>query len=346
MRFSAILSLGLLASLPGIAQDSNQHSIRSNLQYRLTKGDLPYLSFGVERPKNVEVIKGAEELLQSCLNDRETWAKDPLIFRLAHTHPTTIQSFREKNSPSMHAIFRRVPGEPLKLWLHFDGHGSQDSESRLAHLGEFAYHKMTFQNNDQDRMFENLQRSFSSSTPPIVDSAAPLTNNERLTLFTDKTLTRVPPYAASAFSSAAVLLFSSSPVWGRGADRFTNHFVASFTQRLVTYGTQSGAAALLHEDLRYKPSHSRNVWRRSQHALMSTFILETPHGNDIAIANIAAIVSSSIVIDVFHPGREDVAHPGALQLAGWGVSSIAAGNLWNEFKPDLRHLIRDKILRR
>jgi hypothetical protein len=108
---------GLLASLPGIAQDSNQRSIRSNLQYRLTKGDLPYLSFGVETPKNVEVIKGVEELLQSCLKDPETWAKDPLIFRLAHTHPAAIQSFREKNSPSMHAIFRRVPGEPLRLWL-------------------------------------------------------------------------------------------------------------------------------------------------------------------------------------------------------------------------------------
>ena len=246
----------------------------------------------------------------------------------------------------MHAIFRRVPGEPLKLWLHLDGHGSQGSESRLLHLGEFAYHKITFQNNDQNRMFENLQRSFSSSAPLTVDSVAPLTNGERFTLFTDKTLTRVQPYAASAFSSAAVLLLDPSPVWGRGADRFTNHFVASFTQRLVTYGVQSGAAAILHEDLRYKPSHSRNGWTRSKHALMSTLILETPHGNDIAIANIVAAVSSGIVMDAFHPGREDVAHPGALQFTGWSLSGIAAGNLLNEFKPDLRHLIKSKILHR
>jgi hypothetical protein len=114
----------------------------------------------------------------------------------------------------------------------------------------------------------------------------------------------------------------------------------------VTYGVQSGAAALLHEDLRYKPSHSRNVWKRSQHALMSTLFLETPHGNDIAIANIAAAVSSGIVIDTFHPGREDVAHPGALEFAAWSFAGIAAGNLFNEFKPDLRHLIKSKFLHR
>jgi hypothetical protein len=77
---------------------------------------------------------------------------------------------------------------------------------------------------------------------------------------------------------------------------------------------------------------------------MSTLIPETPHGNDIAIANIVAALSSGIVIDTFHPGREDVARPGALQFAGWSFSGIAVGNLFNEFKPDLRHLIRSKIL--
>jgi hypothetical protein len=329
-----------------MAQGSNQHSIRSNLQYRLTKGDLPDLSFGVEKPKNVEVSKGADELLQTCLKNTATWSKDPLLFRLAHTHPATIQSFRENNSPSMHVIFRQVPGEPLKAWLHFDGHGSQGSGSRIIHLGEFTYHKITFQNNDQDRMFENLQRSFSSPTPVTVDSTASLTNGERLTLFSNKTLTRVQPYASSAVSSATLLLFSPSPVWGQGADRFTNHFVASFTQRLVTYGVQSGAAALLHEDVRYKPSQSHSAWQRTQHALISTLILETPHGNDIAIANIAAALGSGIVIDKFHPGRENAAHPGALEFAGWNLLGFAEGNLWNEFKPDLRHLIRSKILHR
>ena len=145
------------------AQEPDQHTIKSNIEYRLSRGDLPQLSFGIEKPKNVEVIGGGEELLKSCLSDTTTWSKDPLMFRLAHTHATEIQSCRENSSPSMHAVFLKVPDEPLQAWVHLDGHGAQTSESRMVHLGEFIYHKITLQTNDQDRMFENLQRSFSSS---------------------------------------------------------------------------------------------------------------------------------------------------------------------------------------
>jgi hypothetical protein len=165
----------------------------------------------------------------------------------------------------------------------------------MAHLGEFLYHKVTFQNNDQERMFENLEYSFSN---PLAASpnATPLTGSDRLTFFTDKTLTQVQPYAASMVSSAFLELFSPSRVWGQGTDLFTNHLVASFTQRLATYGIQSGAAALLHEDLRYRPSTSRNIWKRTGHALISTLVLETPRGNDIALANVVAAVGSAAVI--------------------------------------------------
>ena len=132
----------------------------------------------------------------------------------------------------------------------------------------------------------------------------------------------------------------------KGADQFTNHLVASFTQRLVTYGIQSGVAAALHEDLRYKQSHSHNVWKRSQHALVSTLVLETPRGNDVAFANIVAAVGSGVVINTCHPGRENFTQPGAWRLATWNLLGFAEGNLWNEFKPDIKHLFRSKILHR
>ena len=350
MHCSAALSLGLLSSLTGVvqgqAQELDDHTITSNIQYRLTRGDLPPLAFGIEKRKMVEVTRGGEELLQSCLTDTVTWSKDPLMFRLAHTHATSIQSCRENSSPSMHAIFRQVPGQPLQTWVHLDGHGAQTSESRMVHLGEFVYHKVTLQTNDQDRMFDNLQRSFSTSlqTPP--DQETPQTGRERFKFFTAETLTRVQPYASSVMSSAAMQLFSPSDVWGRGADRFTNHLVASFTQRLVTYGIQSGAAAALHEDLRYKPSHSGSVWKRSEHALFSTVVLETPRGNDIAYANIIAAVGSGVLIDTYHPGRENFTHPGAWKLSGLNLLGFAQGNLWNEFKPDIKHLVRSKLLHR
>jgi hypothetical protein len=346
MSCFAAISLTLLYSMARVAQEPEVHTIKSNIQYRLTKGDLPQLGFGMERAKNVEVIEGGENLLQSCLNNSAMWTQDPLLFRLAHTHAASIKSCRENRSPSLHAIFRKVPNEPLQVWVHLDGHGSQTLGIRMVHLGEVLFHKITFQNNDQDRMFENLELSFSNPLKPLQEPAIPLCASDRLTLFTDKTVTQVQPYASSVFSSAFFQLFSPTSVWGHGADRFTNHLVASFTQRLVTYGIQSGAAAALHEDLRYKPSLSHNPFRRAEHALVSTFVLETPRGKDIALANILAAVGSGMVINASLPGRETSIHPGPWSLAGLDLLGFAEGNLWNEFKPDIKHLVRTRLLHR
>jgi hypothetical protein len=122
--------------------------------------------------------------------------------------------------------------------------------------------------------------------------------------------------------------------------------IASFTQRVVTYGLQSGAAAALHEDVRYKPSLSSNVWKRTGHALFSTVVLETPRGNDIAYANIVAAVGSGFVINATHPGRDITNRPGAWNLAALNLVGFAQGNLWTEFKPDIKHLVRHKLLHR
>ncbi len=252
MRCPAAITLALLASVAGVAQQPQEHTITLNIQYRVNQGGLPKLGFGIERPRNVEVIEGGEELLQSCLNDSATWTEDPFLFRLAHTHAASSQSCRENRSPSLHAIFRKVPGEPLHVWMHLDGHGSRTLGIRMVHLGEVLYHKITFQNNDQDRMFENLERSFSRPLSTSPAEATPLDAGNRLMLFTDKTVTQV---------------------------------------RLATYGIQSGAAAALHEDLRYRPSLSRNLWRRSGRALLSP---------DLALANIVAAVGSGKLLSSRH----------------------------------------------
>jgi hypothetical protein len=347
MRFFGAICLALLSSLAGMAQELEPRTLKSNLEYRLTQGDLPQLSFGVERPKNVEVTEGSEALLQDCLTNPVTWSQDPLLFRLAHAHAGSILSCRENASPSMHVIFRKVGDEPLQAWAHLDGHGAQTTESRIAHLGEFLYHKITFRNNDQERMFDNLERSFSSPLGISASQADPLTARDRLTFFSDKTVTRAQPYVATLVSSATLLLIGSRRIWGQGTDGYTNHLVASFSQRLVTYGLQSGAAAALHEDLRYRPSLSRNVWKRSEHALVSTLVIQTPRGTDIAFANVAAAFGSAAIINASLPGREDSSnHPDLWRLAGQNLLGFAEGNLWNEFKPDIKHLVRRKLHRR
>jgi len=80
---------------------------------------------------------------------------------------------------------------------------------------------------------------------PLRDLASPLTLSDRLALFDDKTLTQVQPYLATVASASFLQLISSNHLWGQGADKFTNHLVASFSRRLATYGIQSAAAAAL-----------------------------------------------------------------------------------------------------
>jgi len=172
---------------------------------------------------------------------------------------------------------------------------------------------------------------------------APLTLTDRLSLFDDKTLTQVQPYAATIASASFLQLISSDRLWGQGTDKFTNHLIASFSRRLVTYGIQNAAAAALHEDLRYRPSLSHNVFRRSGHALIRTFVAETPHGQDIAYANIVAAVGSGVIIHEFHPGREN-GRSGTLNLVALNFVGFAENNLWSEFKPDVKHFLRSRLL--
>src|SRR6266436_196145 len=112
MFASSFFAALLLSVVCARAQDF-EHTIKSNLEYRMTKGDLPALSFGLERPKAVQVTEGAEALLEDCLNRPATWSQDSLVFRLAHTHAVSIKSCRENASPSMHVVFRSLPDGTL-----------------------------------------------------------------------------------------------------------------------------------------------------------------------------------------------------------------------------------------
>jgi hypothetical protein len=339
----------ILSTLPWCGVSGAQEStLKDNLDLRWSKGDLPPVVFGDEHKKFVEIINGAEDLLQQCKSDKELWAQDSLPFRLAHAHASRIVSCREKHSPSTHVVFEFVGETEVlrKTCAHLDGHGAQTLTSRIEHFGEFAFHKVTFQGNNQTRMNGNLTLSLFKPFRPAPEQLPPLTRRDRFRLFTAKTLTKTQPYVSSALSAGFSQFFSPNNIWGRGGDKFANRFEASFTQRLVTYGMQSGFAAAFHEDLRYRPSVESGVWKRARYAVARTFILQTPRGDEVAFANLAAAFSSGLVINVAHPGRENFLHPGAWKLAGGNILGFVEGNLWTEFKPDIKHFVQSKVLHR
>lgn len=327
------------------AQEAN---LEENLKLRWSKGDLPPVVFGVEHKKYVEIVSGGEALLKQCLANKDLWTQDSLFFRLAHAHATRIISCRENHSPSTHVVFEFAgdTDELQKTCAHLDGRGAQTLTSRIEHLGEFTFQKVTFQGNDQSRMNDNLAWSLYEPIRIAPEQLTPLTNRDRFSLFSAKTLTKTQPYVSSAMAAAFSQFFSPNNIWGRGSEKFGNRFEASFVQRFVTYGMQSSFAAALHEDLRYRPSTETGVLKRMRYAVARTFVLQTSRGNDVAFANLAAALSSGLIINVAHPGRENFSHPGAWKLSGVNFLGFVESNLWSEFKPDIKFLVRSKILHR
>lgn len=345
MRYPFLTALILLYSGVSGAQESD---LKANLELRWTKGDLPPVVFGAEHKKYIEIVNGGADLLKQCQSDRDLWSQDPLVFRLAHARASRIVSCRENHNPSTHVVFEFVGDSAVlqKACAHLDGHGAQTLTSRLEHLGEFTYHKVTFQGNDQTRMNANLVSSLFEPIRLIPNPLLPLTNHDRFRLFTTKTLTKTQPYVSSALAAGFAQFFSPNNIWGRGGDKFSNRFEASFTERVATYGMQAGFAAAFHEDLRYRPSGENGMWKRTRYALARTFILQTSRGNEIAFANLAAAFGSGVAMSNLHPGREGPSYPRAWTLAGGNLLGFMESNLWAEFKPDIKHLVRSKVLHR
>jgi hypothetical protein len=74
--------------------------------------------------------------------------------------------------------------------------------------------------------------------------------------------------------------------------------------------------------------------------MLSALVWETPRGNDLALANLVAAFGGAAIMNVSLPGREySSSHPDIWTLAGENLLGFAEGNLWNEFKPDLKHLV-------
>ena len=343
MRYSVFLVSAFVWSSVAAAQTSD---LKANLDLRWSKGDLPPVAFGAQHKKYIEILNGGEGLLEQCQADQDDWSQDPLVFRLAHAHASRIVSCREKHSPSTHVVFEFVGDTKVlrKACIHLDGHGAQTLTSRMEHFGEFAYQKVTFQGNDQTRMNENLLRSLFEPIR-LIKPLPPLTQRDRFRIFSAKTLTKAQPYVSSALAAGFAQFFSPNYIWGTGSDKFVNRFEASFSQRLVTYGMQSGFAAAFHEDLRYRPSGEQRVWKRTWYAVERTFVLETSRGNEVAFANLAGALGSGFIMNAAHPGREN-APSGAWTLAAGNLLAFMECNLWSEFKPDIRYFVRTRILHR
>jgi hypothetical protein len=303
-----------------------------NLNEKLSHQNLvDSIVFGTPTKKYVPITSGAEFLLDYLAADPQ-YKRDHIWSRLAHTHPISTVAYREEANPSTHVVFLKLPDGSLKADMHLDGNGPQ---KLFPHLDEFFFHKLTFQDNNQDRMNANLKQSF------VRDAKGPeedfISRRERTLLFVHQTLGLQP--IVSAFGNTMFRHYVHEFVWKKEFhyEPMLNRFEGSLFRNTFRNSIEFGVATWRQEDTRYKSSGQQGAGARMRYALLRAYVVPTPTGTEFAYARFASIVGTTVVTDEWHPWREYSYRPNYYRQAGFGfVLDPIARSMWAEFGPDMK----------
>jgi hypothetical protein len=309
-----------------------QHSLRDNLEEKLSQEGLAdQVVLGTPEKKYVPIVEGGEFLLQ-YLEANPRFQKDHIWSRLAHTHPFSTVAFREEDNPSTHVVFLRKNDGSLKADIHLDGNGPQQL---FPHLDEFVFHKLTFQNNDQNIMHANLHRAFvreaSKPAEPFI------TRRERTLQYLHATVGLQP--LTSAVSSGLFRHYAHQFIWKteRRYEPIVNRIEGSLVRYTMRNTIEFGIATWRQEDTRYRPSGQVGLGNRIWAAVLNTFVVPTPKGHEFAYGRFAGIAGTAAIIDVWHPWRAYPFHPNYARQATLGlVVDPLARSFWAEFGPDIK----------
>jgi hypothetical protein len=133
------------------------------------------------------------------------------------------------------------------------------------------------------------------------------------------------------------------PEWRQGAEAFGRNYGDAFAQRVTFQTARFATGVITHEDPRYIPSASHNVFARSFHALTFTFIDRSDSGRAMpAISNFVGATAAGFVGNAYLPsGFNNATHAGQRATIQFGFT--AAGNLFREFAPQMPRPVR-KVL--
>lgn len=137
-------------------------------------------------------------------------------------------------------------------------------------------------------------------------------------------------------------LNNSAPEWGQGAQAYGIRYADVFGRLLVQNTIQYGAATLLREDPAYYRCECKGIWKRSGHALLSTFTARRPSGKrTLAISAIMGAYGGGMISTLWYPHRYTPLGDG-IRIANYGFPSTFGINLGKEFWPDVRRKIFKK----
>jgi hypothetical protein len=175
---------------------------------------------------------------------------------------------------------------------------------------------------------------------PATPSYAAMTSGQRWNDFVSSSLAG-PSVALRVLSSAAISQMNREPVsYGMGSRGFFERAGSHYARFAVQGSIHSGLAAALGHDTRYFREPEKSGWRRTCHALRRTFVTRDQEGRSVFdISEMTALYVSPIIASTWHPHHYGPLTQG-FRAGNFGVGAQAVGNLFREFGPDLRRLIR------
>ena len=163
---------------------------------------------------------------------------------------------------------------------------------------------------------------------------------------------RLHDYAKYTFGPFALLttgagagvehLNNSAPEWGQGAQGYAVRYGDVFGRLLVQNTIQYGSAVALREDPAYYRCECAGLWRRTGHALLSTFTARRPSGKrTFAVSSILGAYGGGMISTFWYPHRYTPLGDG-VRIANAGFGGTFGINLASEFWPDVRRKVFKK----
>jgi len=163
----------------------------------------------------------------------------------------------------------------------------------------------------------------------------PLTASERLGLYLKTTYG--PASIVRSAAGAGISQWSDSPKeWKEGAEAYGERFGNAYAMHVIRGTLEYGASAILREDNRYVRSLDTGFWRRTRHAIASTFVARNDAGHGhFAYSRFGGALGSAFISRIWQPPSTNSAGDAANSF-GIMMATHIGWNVFHEFWPDMK----------
>lgn len=163
----------------------------------------------------------------------------------------------------------------------------------------------------------------------------PPSGGERLLWAVDGTF-GATSIATGVFLASWNTAWNTPSEWGASWSGFGKRFGSREAQMTISNALEAGLGAAWGEDPRYFPSGRTGIWSRTGYAAKTVFVARRRSGRMApAWARYAGAICSNLVANTWLPPGSTTTSQNVRRM-GNGFLGRFVGNMWNEFRPDVR----------